>query len=200
MPIRSPRWAARNGARATIRGSVAGRTVGRHGAAPGQVPDGEVLDPDRDLARARRTFADQRRRLEGELPAGPGCLATLGLEALEPRLVLVHLAELAMAPVALDELLLAGDRLGLVLDVLRRASVALYALPVVGAVVAAERRQPPVAQLPDAGHGRVEERPVVRGDEQCARPGAGGAPRAIRARRGRGGSSARRAGADRGPR
>ena len=47
--------------------------------------------------------------------------------------MLVHLAELAMAPVALDELLLAGDRLGLRLDVLDRPGVALLALAVVGA-------------------------------------------------------------------
>ena len=84
--------------------------------------------------------------------------------------MLVHLAELAMAPVALDELLLAGDLLGLRLDVLDRPRVALDALAVVGAVVAAERRQAPVAQLPDPGDGRVEERPVVRRDEQRAAP------------------------------
>ena len=99
-----------------------------------------------------------------------GRLAPLGLEPLEPRLVLVHLAELAVAPVALDELLLAGDRFGLGLDVLDRPRVALDALAVVGAVVAAERGQAPVAELPDPGHGRVEEGPVVRGDEE--RPGS----------------------------
>ena len=84
--------------------------------------------------------------------------------------MLVHLAELAVAPVALDELLLAGDLLGLRLDVLDRPGVALDALAVIGAVVAAERRQAPVAQLPDAGDGRIEEGPVVRRDEQRAGP------------------------------
>ena len=93
-------------------------------------------------------------------------------EPLEPRLVLVHLAELAMAAVALDELALAGDLLGLRVGVLGRARVALLALAVVGAVVAAERRQPSVAQLPDPGDGRVQERPVVGGDEQRAGPPA----------------------------
>ena len=81
----------------------------------------------------------------------------------------VHLAELAMAPVALDELPLALDLVGLGVGVLDGPRVALLALAVVGAVVAAEDRQAPVAQLPDARHGRIEERPVVRRDEQ--RPG-----------------------------
>ena len=60
-----------------------------------------------------------------QLPARLRRLAPLRLEALEPGLVLVHLAELAVAPVALDELLLAGDLLGLRLDVLDRPRVAL---------------------------------------------------------------------------
>ena len=54
------------------------------------------------------------------------------------------------------------------LDVLDRPRVPLVALAVVRAVVATERRQPPVAELPDAGHGRVEERPVVRRDQERA--------------------------------
>ena len=75
-----------------------------------------------------------------------------------------------MAAVALHELALAGDLLGVRVGFLRRAFVALRALAVVGGVVAAERSQPPVAQLPDARHRRVEECPVVRGDEERARP------------------------------
>ena len=71
-----------------------------------------------------------------------------------------------MTPIPLDELLLAGDRLGLRLHVLDGASVAFLALPVVRAVVATGRGETPVAQLPDARDGRVEERPVVRRDEQ----------------------------------
>ena len=76
--------------------------------------------------------------------------------------MLVHLRELAMAPVSLDELALASDRLRRRVRILRRPGVAFHPLPVVGAVVAAERCQVPVAQLPDARHGRVEEGPVVR--------------------------------------
>ena len=83
--------------------------------------------------------------------------------------MLVHLAELAVAPVALDELLLAGDRLGLRLDVLDRPRVAFHPLSVVRAVVATERGQPPVAELPDARHRRVEEGAVVGGDQERAR-------------------------------
>jgi hypothetical protein len=80
--------------------------------------------------------------------------------------VLVHLRELPVRPVALDQLPLAGDRLDVALGVLRSPGVALLPLAVVGAVVAAERGQAAVAQLPDPGHRRVEERPVVRGHEK----------------------------------
>ena len=86
--------------------------------------------------------------------------------------MLVHLRELAVAPVALDELALARDLLGLRVGVLGRARVAFLALAVVRAVVAAERGQPSIAQLPDPGDRGVEERPVVRRDEQRARPPA----------------------------
>ena len=114
--------------------------------------------PPASAACGRRRLARRLRRLDA-----------LRLEPLEPRLVLVHLGELAMAAVTLDELALARDRFGLRVRVLHRARVALLALAVVRRVVAAERRQPPVAQLPDARHRRVEERPVVRRDQQ--RPG-----------------------------
>ena len=83
--------------------------------------------------------------------------------------MLVHLRELAVAPVALDELALARDLLGLGVGVLDRPRVALLALAVIRAVVAPERGQATVAELPDARHRGVEERPVVRGDEE--RPG-----------------------------
>ena len=75
-----------------------------------------------------------------------------------------------MAAVALHEFAFARDLLGVRVRFLRRALVALRALAVVGGVVAAERGQLPVAQLPDARHGRVEECPVVRCHEQRARP------------------------------
>ena len=90
-----------------------------------------------------------------------GRVALLRLEPLEPRLVLVHLGELAMAAVALDELALARDLLGVRVGILGRPGVAFLALPVVGAVVAAEGRQPAVAQLPDARDRRVEEGAIV---------------------------------------
>ena len=135
-----------------------------------------------------------------EPPAGLRRLLALGLEPLEPRLVLVHLAELAMASIALDELLLARDRLRLGLDVLDRSGVALDPLAVVGAVVATERRQAAVAQLPDRGS-RSHRGTPGRATRPAASPtAAGGAPRATRARRGPGGSSARRAAAGRGRR
>ena len=60
IPIRSPRWAARNGIRATTTGSPArGRRAGV--AAPGEVADGQVLGADHDLARAGRAGPGQRR-------------------------------------------------------------------------------------------------------------------------------------------
>ena len=143
-------------------------TVGRHGPAARQVPHREVLEPDDQLARAHRPA---RERLAVE-PQRARRLARrddlLGPQLLEARLVLVHLHVLALAAVALDELHLALDRARLGLGLLLGAEVTLHALPVVRAVVAAEHRQAAVAELPDAGDGRVEERPVVRGDQQRA--------------------------------
>jgi hypothetical protein len=70
----------------------------------------------------------------------------------------------------LDEFTLAGDRVGLRLDVLRGSRVALLPLPVIRGVVAPERGQTAVAELPDPRHRRVEERAVVRGDEERSPP------------------------------
>ncbi len=84
--------------------------------------------------------------------------------------MLVHLAELAVAPVALDQLLLARDGLGLRVHVLDHPGVSLHALAVVRAVVATKRGQAPIAQFPDPVDGGVEERPVVRRHQQRARP------------------------------
>ena len=137
--------------------------------ATGQVADGEVLEPDDDLARADRP-ADEGLAPQLERPLRRlGGLHGLRPELLEARLVLVHLHVLALAPVALHELDLAGDRVLVGLGLPRRALVALDALAVVRAVVAAEHRQAPVAELPDPRDGRVEERPVVARDEE--RPG-----------------------------
>ena len=97
-----------------------------------------------------------------------GASTPLRLQPFEPRLVLVHLRELAVAAVALHELLFAGDLFGLGAGVLGGPGIALLALPVVRAVIAAEDRESSVAQLPDPGDGRVEERPVVRGDHERA--------------------------------
>ena len=138
------------------------RTVGRQCASPGEVADGQALDAHDDLARPRRPRPGQGRGRDRQLAAGLGGLLSLRLQALEPCFVLVHLAELAMAPVALDELLLAGDRLGLGLDVLDGPRIALLTLAVKGAVVPTERREVSVAQLPDAVDGGVQERPIVR--------------------------------------
>ena len=111
---------------------------------------------------------DQRGGRDRQFPARLRGLSPLGLETLEPSLVLVHLAELAVTPVALDQFLLARDRLGLRFDVLHRPGVAFDPLAVVGAVVAAERGQPPVAELPDPGDGGIEEGPVVRCHQERA--------------------------------
>ena len=86
--------------------------------------------------------------------------------------MLVLLAELAVAAVALDQFLLARDLLGLGVDVLDGPCIALDALSVIGAVVAAERRERAIAQLPDTGDGGIEEGPVVRRDEERAGPPA----------------------------
>ena len=139
-------------------------------AAPRQIADHGLLDADDDLARAARGIARERLARQREPASGPRRGALLRLQLLEPRLVLVHLRELAVAAVALHELAFARDLLGVRVGFLRRALVALRALAVVGGVVAAERGQLPVAQLPDARHGRVEECPVVRCHEQRARP------------------------------
>ena len=53
------------------------------------------------------------------------------LERVQARLVLMHLRELPVASVALDELALALDRLGERLDVLARTGIALLALRMV---------------------------------------------------------------------
>ena len=97
---------------------------------------------------------------------GLGGLDLRLLEAFQASLVLVHLGELAVAAVALDQLLFARDLVGLGRHVLVEAGVALGALAVVGGVVAAEHGQVPVAQLPDPLDRAVQERPVVGRDEE----------------------------------
>src|SRR5262249_37117284 len=141
-------------------------TVCVRGAASRQVPDDELLDPDNDLAGSRRTAAGQRAAGQLQLAVRPGGIDPLVEESLEPRLVLVHLRELPVRPVALDELALAGDRLGVRLGVLRRPDIALDALAVIRAVIAAERGEAPVPELPDPRHGGVQEGAVVRRDEE----------------------------------
>ena len=113
MPIRSPRWAARNGTRATVCGSVAGVPSAASRAATGQVADDETLDPDDHLAGPCRPGPRERGARDRELAPLPRRLGPLGLQPLEAGLVLVHLGELAMAAIALDEFLLPGDLLGL---------------------------------------------------------------------------------------
>ncbi len=112
--------------------------------------------------------------------------------------MLVHLPVLALAAVRLDERLLLRDLDLAGLGVAAQARVPLLALAGVGRVVAAERGEAPVAQLPDAGHRRVEEGPVVGGDEEGAAAAPDGLLEPLDGGRGPGGSSARRGGA--GPR
>ena len=95
-----------------------------------------------------------------------GRLLPLREQPLEAGLVLVHLRDLAVAPVGLDELALPGDLLLVGVRGLGRERVALLALAVVRRVVAAERGQLPVAELPDPRHRGVQERAVVRRDEE----------------------------------
>src|SRR5439155_2397445 len=116
----------------------------------------------------RRAVAAERRARQRKASGATGHHAAIGLEALQPRLVLVHLHVLALAAVLLDEVAFPLDRTGLRLDVLRRTLVALHPLAVIGGVVAAERGQPAIAQLPDSGGRRIQERPVVRGDDEGA--------------------------------
>ncbi len=138
-----------------------------------QVADDGALKPDHELTRpGRPAAAGERRGRQGQLAALLRRSHAVRLEPLQARLVLVHLRELAVAPVALDELSLALDRTGLGLDVLLEPRISFDALPVIGAVVAPERRQPAIAQLPDAGHDRIEEGAVMRRDEQRSRPAA----------------------------
>ena len=140
--------------------------------ASGQVAHGEVLEPDEQLAGPDRT-AGQGGAVEAQAAGGlPGRFLPVRAQPLEPGLVLVHLHVLALAAVALDELDLALDRVGVRLGLLDRAGVALLALAVIGGVVAPERRQPAIAELPDPSDGRVEERPVVRRHEEGTGPAA----------------------------
>ena len=81
-------------------------------AASRQVADHGILDADDDLARAARGVARERSRSAARACVRRAAWRVVGLEPLEPRLVLVHLRELAVAAVALDELPLARDLLG----------------------------------------------------------------------------------------
>src|SRR5262249_25453094 len=138
-----------------------GASVGVDGAAAREIPDRQVLGADDDLARARRPAAGERARREAQLPAPPPDLHPIRLELLEPGLVLWPLVDLPLRTVALDELLPPGDRVRRGVGALRRPRAALPALAVIRAVVAAECGQPPIAQLPDPRHRRIEEGPVV---------------------------------------
>jgi hypothetical protein len=90
-----------------------------------------------------------------------------GFERRQPRLVLVHLRVLALVPVDLDQGLLARDLAGPVMRLLGRAQVTLLALAGIGRVVAAERREVAITQLPDAVDRGVEEGAVVRSHEEA---------------------------------
>ncbi len=160
------------------------------------VPDDQPLRPDHRLVRASRAAAGQGL---GRQPQ-PRIRAALlqRLEGLQAGLVLVHLRELALVAVLLDELPLAGD--------LRRLDPRLHPRPEGRAPRAGGRRRSSchgTASTVDRAAPRraSRSRPGRRGR---ARPrsgcrGAGpGAPPATPARPGRGGSSARREAAGRG--
>ena len=158
-----------------------------------QVADDEVLDPDDDLARPNRPGADEALR-----PAAAAC-ASASARPAAPR------AAARAEPRARASSRSCGGS-GSVWTSSRsraiccscvsadfdRERVALLALPVVRAVVAAERRELPIAQLPDPVD-RSRRGTRGRARRRAASPrGGGGGPPATRARRGRGGSSARR--------
>ncbi len=82
--------------------------------------------------------------------------------------MLMHLRELALVPVQLNELPFARDPTRPILGLSGRQEVALLALAGISRVAATERRQLPVAQLPDARHRGVQEGAVVRGHDQAA--------------------------------
>jgi hypothetical protein len=92
-----------------------------------------------------RPAADQRALRQRELAHRPRWLATIRLQPLETSLVLVHLAELAVAAITLDQLSFALDLVLLRRRLLGRSSVSLVALAAVGRVITAERRQATVA-------------------------------------------------------
>ena len=163
-PLATLRGEKRHASHEVRLGGRSARTVDR--ASTRQVSDGQALDPDDDLTRSRRSLPHQRAVGMASRRPGRRRLAAVGLEALQPRLVLVHLAELAVTPIALDELAFARDRLRLRLDVLDRPCVAFDALSVVGGIVAAERGQPPIAELPHPRHRRVQKGTVVRSDQE----------------------------------
>ena len=199
------RWVrrCRSGRRAARRGRGPSRRAARssppcrrraalHGRA-GSRP--QVLDPDDDLARARRAAAGEGALRQGQLADLLRRLRAFREQPLQAGLVLVHLRELALAPIALDELALALDLL----------------------VPGVRRPSPPGRRARRAGGGTRRSRPGTRSAAGRAaprrgspwhrgRPGrgtppgarrnaVGGGPRATRARRGRGGWSARRAAA-----
>ena len=103
MPIRSPRCAARNGTGATTRAWW--RAIRRRRRHPGRAGSRRPGPPaGRDLAAARRAGpTSEPAGRDRQLPTGSWGIAALVLEPFEPGLVLVHLAELAVAPVPLDQ-------------------------------------------------------------------------------------------------
>ncbi len=137
-----------------------------------RIPGHQPLHAHDHVARACVRAADDAVECQHALLAARRSRLGVNLERLEARLVLMHLRELAMAPIALDELTLTLDRLGARVDVLARPRVALLALPRVGRVIAAKDSQPSIADLPDAVDSTVEERPVMGCHQK--RPGPGG--------------------------
>ena len=132
-------------------------------------------EPGRDEPRALTTMSPERRgSVRRAAPGSAGADAatfrgasTAVAELLQPALVLVHLRVLALAPVALDELLLTRDGPGGRGRVLARARVASLALEEVRRVGAPERlrrrsRSSQMRSRPRPGRPGRERRPTER--------------------------------------
>ena len=131
-------------------------------------PDHRVADPDHQVARPSGALTAQSAARQGQGRTAPGCLHGRLAQGLQPPLVLVHLGELAMAAIALDQLLLTSHRASVDVGILVGSRIRRLALREVGREGPTEDAQVAVAQLPDPLDDRVEEGPVVGRDDDRA--------------------------------
>ena len=134
----------------------------------GQVAAEHLVEADHDLGRARRRGTQEARPREAETAAPRGRRWLGRAKLLEAALVLVHLDVLALAPIALHELLFTRDGRARLADQAARPRIGSLPLQEVRGVAATEGGQAAVAQLPDPLHDVVQERPVVGGHEERA--------------------------------